>query len=104
MKSQHVETFCLIQISQIARLLQSVHQAEITVSNMHYSPINSDVEGIFSWFGQGMFSNLTFGGQGSHGHHLQDDIGPVDTQKLSRFLKNTIENLSEVFQVSLFYQ
>ncbi|XP_038059464.1 sphingomyelin phosphodiesterase 4-like isoform X2 [Patiria miniata] len=87
--------------SGIERLLQTVHQAHITVSNMNYSPIANPDEGFFSWLG---FSDLTSEGQGSYGHYhhhqLQDDIGPGDIRKLSRYLECTADYLCKIFQVS----
>ncbi|XP_022096197.1 sphingomyelin phosphodiesterase 4-like isoform X2 [Acanthaster planci] len=82
----------------INRLLQAVHQACITVSNMNYTPVANPNEGFFSWLGLG---DLTSGSQGSYGQHqLQDDIAPADTHKLSGYLKLTVDYLCKVFQVS----
>lgn len=89
-----------VKLCQIERLLQNVHQAQITVSNLHYSPVTNDGDGFMSWFSQSTFNDLTSRDHRSQGHHqLQDDIGPVDTTKLSRYLEYTKDYLSKVFQV-----
>ena len=84
--------------AQIQRLLQVIHQARVAVANMNYSPVaNGSDEGFFSWLGLG---DLTSGSQGSSGYHLlQDDVGPVDTSKLSKYLEYTVDYLCKVFQV-----
>ncbi|XP_033627089.1 sphingomyelin phosphodiesterase 4-like isoform X1 [Asterias rubens] len=83
----------------IERLLQNVHQAQITVSNLSYTPVTNDGEGFLSWFSQSTFSDPR--SQRLQGHlQLQDDIGPVDTNKLCRYLEYTKDYLSKVFQVN----
>ncbi|XP_033642264.1 sphingomyelin phosphodiesterase 4-like [Asterias rubens] len=84
----------------IERLVQNVHQAQITVSNLSCTPVTNDGEGFLSWFSQSTFSDPTSRGQRSQGHlQLQDDIGPVDANKLCRYLEYTKDYLSKVFQM-----
>ena len=89
-----------LKLCQIERLVQNVHQAQIIVSNLSCTPVTNDGEGFLSWFSQSTFSDPTSRGQRSQGHlQLQDDIGPVDANKLCRYLEYTKDYLSKVFQV-----
>ena len=67
---------------------------------MNYTPVANPNEGFLSWLG---LSDVTPAShQGSYGRQqLLDDIGPADTQKLSRYLELTLDYLCKVFQVGL---